>query len=179
MINLRNAARRRKSIRARSVIVGSTPAHITPLTIRFFVALLIGASLAVGCSSPTPAGPTSPAAGGSLAPTADQLAGTWTLISIQPAGRAEQPAPGGAVYTLTLVDGRLSTRADCNTCSGGFALSGQTLIAGPALACTRAACPTMAFENTYTSLLSGASTVTFSGGMFVLSSVRGVLRFTR
>jgi heat shock protein HslJ len=78
-----------------------------------------------------------------------------------------------------LKNGRLSTRADCNVCGGAFQLSGKTLIAGPALACTRAACPTMAFESTYTSMLSGESTVTFSDGVLELSSARGVLRFTR
>ena len=71
------------------------------------------------------------------------------------------------------------TRADCNLCNGTFTLLGHTLTAGPALACTRAACPTMAFENGYTSLLSGDSTVTLSSGALVLSSSRGVLRFTR
>jgi heat shock protein HslJ len=111
--------------------------------------------------------------------SADQLSGTWTLISIQPAGQADQAAPGGASYTLTFADGRLSTRVDCNVCNGGFTLSGQTLTAGPALACTLAACPTMAFENTYTRLLSGESSVTLSNNMLALSSARGVVRFTR
>jgi len=60
-----------------------------------------------------------------------------------------------------------------------FALSGQTLTAGPALACTRAACPTMEFESIYTRLLSGDSTVTLSDRGLLLSSGRGVLRFTR
>ena len=100
-------------------------------------------------------------------------------LSIQPAGQADQATPPGASYTLSFADGRLSTRADCNVCSGGFALSGQTLTAGPALACTRAACPTMSFESAYTGLLSGDSTITLSGSTLVLSSARGVLRFTR
>ena len=111
--------------------------------------------------------------------TLDQLSGTWNLVSIQPAGQADQVAPAGASYTLTLADGRLSTRVDCNVCNGAFTLSGQTLIAGPALACTRAACPTMAFESGYTSLLSGESTVTLASNVLALSSARGVLRFTR
>jgi heat shock protein HslJ len=64
-------------------------------------------------------------------------------------------------------------------CSGAFILSGQTLTVGPTLACTRAACPTMAFESTYTHLLSGDSSVSLSGGTLVLSSARGVLHFTR
>jgi len=109
----------------------------------------------------------------------DQLSGTWNLVSIQPAGQADQPPPPGASYTLTFTDGRLSTRVDCNVCNGAFSLSGQTLTAGPALACTRAACPTMAFENGYTSLLSGESTVTLASNVLALSSARGVLRFTR
>jgi heat shock protein HslJ len=128
------------------------------------------ASLAVGCagSSSTP-----------TAPSPDQLTGTWNLLSIQPVGQAEQPTPSGARYTLSFSDGRLSTRVDCNTCTGGFALAGETLTAGPALACTRAACPTMVFENIYTGLLSGDSTMTLVGDTLALSSPRGVLRFTR
>jgi heat shock protein HslJ len=139
---------------------------------RHFVGLLIIASLVVGCSGSFST-PTSDSV------TADQLAGTWNLVSIQSTGQAEQATPAGASYTLTFADGRLSTRADCNTCGGAFALSGQTLTAGPVLACTRAACLTMAFENAYTSLLGGESTVTLSGDRLVLSSARGVLRFTR
>jgi heat shock protein HslJ len=111
--------------------------------------------------------------------TADHISGTWTLQAIAPAGRPEQVAPAGATYTLTFADGRLSTRADCNTCGGSFSLSGQTLTAGPALACTRAACPTMAFENEYTGLLAGDTTVTLEGRTLRLSSPRGALRFVR
>jgi heat shock protein HslJ len=98
---------------------------------------------------------------------------------MQPSGQVMQARPAGATYTLTFADDRLSTRADCNLCGGGFSLAGDTLTAGPALACTRAACPTMDFENTYTRLLSGESTATVSGEALILSSSRGVLRFER
>jgi heat shock protein HslJ len=37
----------------------------------------------------------------------------------------------------------------------------------------------MAFESQYTTLLSGESTVTLTGNSLVLSSARGVLRFSR
>lgn len=137
------------------------------------------ASLALGCAESSSTLTTPSSTVGSHVLSADAIAGTWTLESIQPAGRPDQARPAGATYTLTLAEGRLSTRVDCNTCSGAFALSGQTLTAGPALACTRAACPTMAFENTYTSLLGGNSSVTLAQGTLVLSSERGVLRFTR
>ena len=156
------------------------------------VSVVVAALLAMGCagsaSTPTapsspPGSPTSPVdpppLSGSPAPTVDQLAGTWNLQSLQPAGDVDQTTPAGATYTLTFADGRLSTRADCNVCGGPFILSGQTLTAGPTLACTRAACPTMAFESTYMSLLGGDSTVTLSDGTLVLSSARGVLHFTR
>ena len=141
--------------------------------------LLVLASLAVGCAE-SASSPTSPSSvGGSLTLTTEQLAGTWKLVSVQSAGQAEEATPAGATYTLTFDNGRLSTRADCNVCGGAFELSGPTLTAGPALACTRAACPTMAFENLYTGLLSGESTVTLTGNLLVLSSARGVLKFAR
>jgi len=145
---------------------------------RALAALVVIASL-FGCAerSTTQMGPSTVA--GAPVLTAEQLSGTWTLVSIQPAGQADQPTPPGASYTLTLVEGHLSTRVDCNLCNGAFTLSGQTLTAGPLLACTRAACPTMAFENSYTSLLSGDSTVTLSTNVLALSSSRGVLRFAR
>src|SRR4030095_910322 len=140
--------------------------------------LFAAVSLAIGCAQSSSI-PTSPSgAGGSLTLTTEQLAGTWNLVSIHPAGQSEQSTPSGANYTLTFADGRLSTRADCNMCSGAFSLSGPTLSAGPALACTRAACPTMEFESKYTSVLSGESTVTLSGNSLTLSSSRGVLLFT-
>jgi heat shock protein HslJ len=140
---------------------------------RLFAALATIGSLAAGCaeSSAPSLSPTS------LAATADQLSGTWVLLSMQLPGESAQAAPAGATYTATFTEGRLSTRVDCNTCSGTFVVSGQTLTAGPALACTRAACPTMAFENEYTRLLSGESSVALSNNALVLSSARGTLAY--
>lgn len=109
---------------------------------------------------------------------AGPIAGAWTLGSIHPSGRGEEATPAGAIYNVTFADGRLSARADCNTCTGAFTLSGQVLNVTP-LACTRAACPTMAFENAYTALLAGETTITMPAGTLVLTSARGTLRFTR
>lgn len=142
-------------------------------------AIILVTALSIACSDSSST-PTSPSGStGSAALTAGQIAGTWTLQSIQPTGQAVQAVPGGATYTLTLGDGQLSTRADCNTCTGRFTLAGQTITTGPALACTRAACSTMAFESAYTTLLAGDSTVTLSGSRLTLSSARGTLTFTR
>ena len=127
------------------------------------------ASLAASCSD-------------SSAPTAAcsaALAGTWNLVSVQPAGQPQQSTPSGARYTATFDGGRLSVRADCNTCSGTFTFSGQTLAIGPGLACTRAACRTMAFEALYTQMLSGEASLMLTCDALTLSLQRGVLRFTR
>lgn len=147
--------------------------------LRSGLVVVLLSAVTTACSN-SPSTPTSPSSGaGSLALTADRLAGTWTLTSMQVVGQAVQAAPAGASYTLSFAENRLSTRADCNTCGGAFALSGNQLTAGPALACTRAACPTMAFESAYTGVLSGDSTVTLSGNTLVLSSARGTLTFSR
>jgi heat shock protein HslJ len=98
---------------------------------------------------------------------------------MEPAGQAAQTPPASAPYTLTFADGRLSTRVDCNVCNGAFALSDGALTTGAVMACTRAACPTMVFGDAYTRLLAGESAVTVTGNTLVLSSARGVLRFTR
>ena len=103
-------------------------------------ALVVAALLTVGCADSTST-PTSPsAANGSTALTASQVSGTWTLATLQIDQQGAQRAPAG--YTLTLGDGQLSTRVDCNTCSGRFTIDGQIFTAGPNLACTRAACAT-------------------------------------
>jgi heat shock protein HslJ len=146
---------------------------------RLLVFILIAAATAIGCSEQvsTPGSPSS--ATGSLTLTAEQLAGPWALASIQPAGQASEAKPAGAEYTLTFADNRLSTKADCNVCTGAATLSDQMLTAGPLLACTRAACPTMAFESSYTRLLAGESVATVTASTLILSSDRGELRFTR
>ncbi len=98
---------------------------------------------------------------------------------MQRAGEAKQDRPFNATYTLTFNEGRLSTRADCNSCGGSFSVEGAVLTAGPNLACTRAACPTMAFENAYTSILSGDSQIVVGGSTLTLSSSRGTLQLVR
>ena len=140
---------------------------------RFLVSLSFAASFALGCTGSTPT-LTSPSSADLSA-----LPGAWNLVSMRPAGEGEQVKPSGASYTVTFGDGLLSTRVDCNSCGGAYTLDGQTLVAGPSLACTRAACATPAFENAYTKLLAGESTVSLSDGTLVLTSPRGVLRFMR
>ena len=144
---------------------------------RLIPVALIAMSLAA-CSSDSTT-PTSPSAiSGSTSLTADALAATWRLQSIQKAGQPEQIAPAGADYTVTFTD-RLSLRADCNLCSSAYTINGSTLSVANAMACTRAACPTMAFEGEYTSLLTGDHTVTATATSMTWVSPRGTVRFSR
>jgi heat shock protein HslJ len=80
---------------------------------------------------------------------------------------------------MTLDGERVSSRVDCNRCGGQMRLEGTTLTLGPALACTRAACPTMDYETAYLSVLSGDSQASTDANTLTLSSQRGVLRFRR
>ena len=161
-----------------------------------FVTLTMVAAFALGCAGCSPS-PTSPSATGatdtpanalnpsdpskpsSASPPQAWVDGTWALVSIQPAGQAPQPAPNGVPYQLTAGENRVSTKADCNTCAGSLAINGNTVTIGPLLACTRAACSTMAFENAYVTLLSGESNARLDGNELTLSSPRGVLLFRR
>ena len=90
-----------------------------------------------------------------------------------------QSAPADANYSVTFTADRIAARADCNSCSSGFALSGSKLSIASAMACTRAACPTMQFEAVYTSLLAGEHTISVEGKNMTLSSERGSLTFAR
>ncbi len=144
-----------------------------------FVCTALLAAFASACSQ-SPTAPTPAQASSASAYVAAQLGvGTWTLTSIQPIGQSPQQRPADATYSITFADGRLSTRTDCNVCSGAYSVNGSTLTAGPALACTRAACPTAAFEYAYTSILSGESVVETTSTTLTLSSARGSIQFVR
>jgi heat shock protein HslJ len=146
---------------------------------RYCSLLILLTVLSAACSSSSNL-PTAPsAAGDATALTADQLAGTWQLHSMQAAGGTQQARPAGAAYTLTFNADRVSTRVDCNQCSGGYSIVESTLTIAELMACTRAACPTMAFEQAYTTLLAGQHVITIVDNVMMLTSPRGELRFTR
>lgn len=155
-----------------------------------FVTLTMVAAFALGGAScsPSPTSPTSVSDSGTAGSSTETLstslpAGwtdtTWTLASIQPAGQAVQLTPANASYQVIFGESRISTKVDCNRCTGGMSIAGNTLTIGPALACTRAACPTMAFEHVYLELLTGESSARVDGDSLTLSSPRGVLHFRR
>ncbi len=141
--------------------------------------VIITALAGVACSESS-ASPTAPSSStsGAFALTSD-LAGAWTLVSVQPSGAAQQVKPATADYSAIFENGRISARADCNVCSGLATVSSGAVSIGPVLACTRAACPTMEFESVYVSLLSGEHSAVIDGRSLTLQSDRGVVRFER
>jgi heat shock protein HslJ len=114
--------------------------------------------LPAGCDEPPPTAPTA----------AELVDRTWRLQSLQRSDGTVVSAAAPDRFTLRFADGgRLSVRADCNTCSGGYRLNGAEFLAGP-LACTRAFCGPDSLDTEYLRVFdSTASMVTTDGALFV------------
>lgn len=112
-------------------------------------------------------------------PSSSVLNGTWRITSIQPGSQPVQAAPAGVVYEVTFEGSRLTARVDCNTCNGSFLMNGPELMIGPALACTRAACATAAFESSVVNLLPGSHQISTTATTMTLNSGRGSLTLAR
>ena len=134
---------------------------------------LIMAVVSASCSNASPTGP----GGSGLTP--DHIAGTWTLLTLQPPGQPETGPPAGALFTMEMTGGRAAVRADCNQCNGSAAVGATTLTVGPALACTRAFCASAPFDDTFLRILSGESRASIDGDVLALRADRGILRFRR
>ena len=115
-------------------------------------------------------------ASGPTAPSEIGLTGiTWKLRSIQRAGSVTVDIPMPERFTVLLSDDhRVVLRADCNTCTGRYELSGSNLSLEP-LACTRAFCgadsPDTSFLNALAADVSASRndrTLTLSGAGMVL-----------
>jgi heat shock protein HslJ len=107
------------------------------------------------------------------------LRGEWRLVSLKRADHSTIPVPDTLRLTADFgEDDRLGLRADCNVCSGAFALDGDAIVAGP-FACTRAFCASAPLDSEFVGLLDGRSTVRLDEDRLVLSSDRGALIFVR
>ena len=108
-----------------------------------------------------------------------ELQGEWRLQSLRRADFSVVDIADPARFTARFgEDGRLSVRADCNSCGGTFALEGESLTAGP-LACTRAFCPSAPLDTQYVGILDGRSSVDVEDGRLVIRSDRGSATFAR
>jgi heat shock protein HslJ len=137
---------------------------------------LAGCSLNGGTSLPE-----APSLGGSSPVAAASLpTGTWRLVSLREAGQPEFAVARPDLFTAEFSpDGRVTLRADCNRCMGGYTSGTRSLSVGP-MACTRAYCgATAPLDDTFTKLVSGAQAWTADDRQLELASDAGTLRFQR
>ena len=107
------------------------------------------------------------------------LVGTWQLVSLTETGHASSNVGEPERFTAEFgADGRVSLRADCNRCSGGYTATGDALTVGP-MACTRAYCSSAPLDTTFTMLVSGATAWTAANDSLELRGEAGVLRFRK
>lgn len=102
---------------------------------------------------------------------------TWRLVSIQRGGAAPIAVAEPSRYTLRFADaGRINVRSDCNTCGGGYSMTGTSVSIG-ALACTRVFCGPVSLDGEYTGALGSARSLARSGDELTIQCDGVVLRF--
>jgi heat shock protein HslJ len=102
---------------------------------------------------------------------------TWKLESIERAGAPAISVPNPEQYTLRLEDGgKVSVRADCNTCSGQYTLSGSSLSI-KSVACTLMFCTLASLDGNYAQALENVQSATVSGHQLVVTGSGFTLRF--
>ncbi len=107
----------------------------------------------------------------------DLVGETRRLVSIERIGAAAIAVPDPARYTLQFLDGgRVSVRADCNTCGGSYVLAGTALSIGT-LACTRAFCGAASLDGVLTQALGQARALARVGPVLTIRGDSAVLRF--
>jgi len=103
----------------------------------------------------------------------------WRLVAIDRSGLPSIAAPADRTFTLEFQDGgRLSVRADCNSCSGTVELSGSDPTIRP-LACTRAFCGNDSLDTPFLQALSEARTVRIARDELTIRGESVSLRFAR
>jgi heat shock protein HslJ len=126
-------------------------------------------ALLVACDE---AGPTAPS-------RSDMLNTAWQLHSITRPGDVTVTVPDPSRFTLLFRDdGRVSLRADCNSCSGSFQLDGSQLRAR-ALACTRAFCGTDSLDTEFLRVFDDVAEVGMLEGRLFVSRDGTRLTFGR
>jgi heat shock protein HslJ len=107
------------------------------------------------------------------------LVGSWQLVSATPTGEAPvNPSEPDRFTAEFAADGRVSLRADCNRCAGGYTATTGALAVSP-MACTRAYCASAPLDTTFTMLVGQATVWTASNGNLELRGDSGVLRLRK
>jgi heat shock protein HslJ len=104
---------------------------------------------------------------------------TWKLRSIQQFGNARVQIQNPDRFTVLFAeDRRVSVRADCNTCTGKFELSGSSLRLST-LACTRAFCGADSPDTQFLNALERVTTASVDREILTIASPDTVLIFER
>ena len=107
------------------------------------------------------------------------MGGVWKLQSLEAPGIGLVNIPQPANYTVEFRDGgQLAVKADCNSCSGTYAISGESLKIG-AMACTAAFCGSASFDTAFLAVLTNANTFGVKGNDLTINSSKGVARLNR
>ena len=110
----------------------------------------------------------------------DVVGGVWRLSSMRLAGASSSFVPDDASrFTVEFkADGTIGVRADCNSCGGSYALSGDRLTV-PGMACTLALCATPQ-GGEFANLIEGVSTLGKDGETTLeLASPDGTITLVR
>ena len=144
--------------------------------------VLLLATVACGGSAQKLTAPTLPPMEGGGTLTAQGslgLVGNWQLVSLTESGHASVDVAEPERFTAEFgPDGRVSLRADCNRCSGGYTATKGALTVGP-MACTRAYCSSAPLDTTFAMLVSEAKAWTAANGGLELRGDSGILRLRR
>lgn len=104
------------------------------------------------------------------------MGGVWKLQSLEAPALGQVVIPGPADYAIEFKDGgEMPVKADCNSCSGTYSISGDSLTVG-AMACTRAFCGSASFDTTFLAILTSATTFGVRNSELTINSPNGVLR---
>lgn len=138
-----------------------------PVRVKLLVIIIVSSTMVASCADRSPLAP-------SAALITDVL---WKLRSFQRPDSSSTEIQDPEQFTLRFGhDGRITVRADCNTCFGRYELTGQVLHVD-ALACTRAYCGSASLDAEYVKALESGGSVGVTEGVLTIAGVRAVLLF--
>ena len=131
----------------------------------FASGLLFGLTiLASSCGSDTLTGPSA------------VVGGVWKLQSLEAPATGLVAIPQPSNYTVEFKDGgQMPVKADCNSCSGTYVISGDSLTVS-AMACTLAFCGSASFDAAFLAVLTNATTFGVQNSELTINSPKGVAR---
>jgi heat shock protein HslJ len=107
------------------------------------------------------------------------IGGVWKLQSLEIPGRGLVQVPVPANYTVEFKEGGLlAIKADCNSCSGTYSISGESMKIS-ASACTAAYCGTASLDTAFLAVLNNSNTFEVSGSDLTINSPQGIAHLKR